>query len=287
VFAVTGITGQVGGAVARTLLDAHLSVRAITRAAAKSAAWKQRGCEIALADVNDAAALSAAFSGVHGIFLMIPPIFDPTPGFPEARAIITAVTTAIRVAKPSKVVCLSTIGAQATQPNLLRQLSLLEQALGTLQSPACFLRAAWFMENAAWDIAPARNTGVVPSFLQPLDKPVPMVATADIGHLAAALLQETWTDRRIVELEGPQRITPNQIAATLAKILGRPVRMEAVPRNIWEELFASQGMKNPTPRAQMLDGFNEGWIEFENGEQNSRKGHTQLKTVLKQLVARG
>ena len=46
-------------------------------------------------------------------------------------------------------------------------------------------------------------------------------------------------------------------------------------------------MKNPTPRARMLDGFNEGWIEFENGEQGSRKGHTEIETVLRQLVARG
>jgi uncharacterized protein YbjT (DUF2867 family) len=285
-FAVTGITGQVGGAAARTLLDTGLSVRAVMRDAAKGVAWKQRGCEIALADMKDAAALTAALSGVDGVFVMIPPIFDPTPGFPEARTIVAAVTTAIGVAKPSKVVCLSTIGAQATQPNLLNQLGLLEQGLGA-QSPVCFLRAAWFMENAAWDVAPARDTGVVPSFLQPLDKPVPMVATADIGHLAATLLQETWTGRRIVELEGPRRITPNQIAATFAEILGRPIRMEAVPRDAWEGLFASQGMKNPTPRARMLDGFNEGWIEFENGEQSSRKGHTALKTVLKQLVARG
>jgi uncharacterized protein YbjT (DUF2867 family) len=94
------------------------------------------------------------------------------------------VTTAIEAANPSKVVCLSTIGAQATQPNLLNQLGLLERALGALPSPVCFLRAVWFMENAAWDVAPARDAGVVPSFLQPLDKPVPMVATADIGHLA-------------------------------------------------------------------------------------------------------
>ena len=286
-FAVTGITGQVGGAAARTLLDAGLSVRAVMRDAAKGAPWKEPGCEIALADMKDAAALTAALSGVDGVFVMIPPIFDPTPGFPEARAIIAAVTTAIGIAKPAKVVCLSTIGAQATQPNLLNQLGLLEQALGALQSPVCVLRAAWFMDNAAWDVAPARDTGVVPGFLQPLDKPVPMVATADIGHLAATLLQETWTGRRIVELEGPRRITPNQIAATFAEILGRPVRMEAVPRDAWEGLFASQGMKNPTPRARMLDGFNEGWIEFENGEQSSRKGHTELKIVLKQLVARG
>ncbi|MFZ0777292.1 MAG: NmrA family NAD(P)-binding protein [Xanthobacteraceae bacterium] len=286
-FAVTGITGQVGGATARTLLDTGLSVRAVMRDAAKGAAWKESGCEIALADMKDAAALTDALSGVDGIFVIMPPIFDPTPGFPEARAIITAVTKAIGVAKPSKVVCLSTIGAQATQLNLLNQLGLLEQALGAVQSPVCFLRAAWFMENAAWDVAPARDTGVVPSFLQPLDKPVPMVATADIGHLAATLLQETWTGRRIVELEGPRRITPNRVAATFAEILGRPVRMEPVPRDTWEGLFASQGMKNPTPRARMLDGFNEGWIEFENGEQSSRKGRTELKTVLKQLLAHG
>jgi hypothetical protein len=76
----------------------------------------------------------------------------------------------------------------------------------------------------------------------------------------ASHIVSNWTGRRIVELEGPRRITPNQIAATFAKILGRPVRMEAVPRDTWERLFASQGTKNPVPRAQMLDGFNEGWI---------------------------
>ena len=264
-----------------------MSVRGVMRGAAKGAAWKERGCEIALAEMNDAAALTAAFTRVNGVFVLLPSNFDPMPGFPEVRAIITALTTAIEAAKPPKVVCLSTIGAQATQPNLLNQLGLAEQALGTLPVPICFLRAAWFMENAAWDVAPARDLGVVPSFLQPLDKPVPMIATTDIGHLAAALLQETWTGCRVVELEGPRRITPNQIAETFAKILGRPVRMEAVPRDAWEGLFASQGTKNPTPRAQMLDGFNEGWIEFENGEQGSLKGQTEIETVLRQLVARG
>jgi uncharacterized protein YbjT (DUF2867 family) len=286
-FAVTGITGQVGGAVARTLLDARVPVRAVMRDAAKGAAWKERGCEVAVADMNDAPALTSAFSGVGGVFALIPPIFDPAPGFPEVRAVIAAVTTAIEAVKPPRVVCLSTIGAQATQPNLLNQLGLVEKALGALSSSVCFLRAAWFMENAAWDVAPARDAGIVPSFLQPLEKPVPMVATADIGHLAAALLQETWTGCRIVELEGPRRITPNQIAATFAKILCRPVRMEAVPRDKWEGLFASQGMKNPTPRAQMLDGFNEGWIEFENGERGSRKGPTEIEPVLAQLVTLG
>jgi uncharacterized protein YbjT (DUF2867 family) len=142
------------------------------------------------------------------------------------------------------------------------------------------------MENSSWDISPARQRGVIPSFLQPLDKPVPMAATADIGRVAAELLQETWKGHRIVELEGPQRVTPNEIAATFADLLDSPVRMEVVPRATWEPLFRSQGMKNPTPRIRMLDGFNEGWIEFESGQAGSQKGRVALKTVLRSLIER-
>jgi uncharacterized protein YbjT (DUF2867 family) len=285
-YAITGITGRVGGIAGRTLLDTGLSVRAVVRDAAKGIAWKTRGSEVALADMNDARALTTAFTGVDGVFVLIPPIFDPAPGFPEVRAVITAITTAITAARPQKVVCLSTIGAQAKQTNLLGQFGLVEQALSALSIPVCFLRAAWFMENAAWDVASARDTGVVSSFLQPLDKPVPMVATTDIGRIAAELLQETWTGRRIVELEGPTRVTPNQIAKTFAEIFSRPVQAEAVPRDTWEQLFTSQGMKHPLPRMQMLDGFNQGWIEFEQEETRIRKGRATLKEVLNGLAGR-
>jgi len=285
-YAITGITGRVGGAAARALLAAGLPVRAVPRNAAKGAPWAAHGCEVALADMTDAAALTTAFTSAQAVFPLIPPIFDPAPGFPEIREIITALTTAIAAAKPPKVVSLSTIGAQAAQPNLLNQLGLVEQALGALEVPVCFLRAAWFMENAAWDVTPAR-AGVVPSFLQPLDNPFPMVATADIGQLAAALLQENWTGRRIVELEGPRRVTPNEIGALFGKILGHEVRMEPVPRGRWQELFTAQGMRNPTPRMQMLDGFNQGWIAFETGEQDTLKGQTDIETVLRQLMAAG
>jgi uncharacterized protein YbjT (DUF2867 family) len=282
-YAVTGITGQVGGVTGRALLDAGLSVRAVVRDAAKGAAWKKCGCEVALADMNDAPALTAAFRGASGVFVLIPSNFDPEPGFPEVRAIIAALVTAISAAKPPKVVFLSTIGAQATQTNLLNQLGLVEQALGALAMPVSFLRAAWFMENSAWDVEPARDRGVISSFLQPLDKPVPMVATADVGRVAAELLRETWTGRRIIELEGPARVTPNQIAATFAEMFGA-VRAEAVPRQTWEQLFKSQGMKHPEPRIQMLDGFNQGWIEFEQNETMRRRGRIGLKEVLMGLV---
>jgi hypothetical protein len=46
-------------------------------------------------------------------------------------------------------------------------------------------------------------------------------------------------------------------------------------------------MKNPMPRIRMLDGFNEGWIDFEHGEAGSLKGKVALETVLNALIKRG
>ena len=281
-YAVTGITGQVGGAVARHLLEDGRSVRAVVRDRARAEAWGARGCDVAVADMADAEALAAAFTGVEGVFVLVPPMFDPAPGYPEVRAVIAALVEAVRRARPPKLVCLSTIGAQSPEPNLLGQLGLVETALGALPLPVAFLRAAWFMENAAGDIAAARDTGTLPSFLQPLDRGVPMVATADIGRVGAEMLGETWRGRRVVELEGPRPVAPEDIATTLSNLLGRPVRAEAVARESWEGLFRAQGMRHPGPRMRMLDGFNAGWIAFE-GE--PRRGPTDLATVLRSLVA--
>ena len=283
-YTVMGITGQIGGVVGHALLAANQQVRAVVRDADKGRAWADRGCEVAQATIEDAASPTTAFRGAEGVFVLVPSSFDPTPGFPEARTIGVTLRAALEAASLARVVYLSTIGAQATRSNLLTQHTIIEEALGALPTPITFLRPAWFMENCRWDVAPAMQQGVIPSFLQPFDKPVPMVATADIGRVAAGLLQENWSGRRVVELEGPQRVAPNEIASTFAKLLGRPVRMEAVPRESWEGLFKSQGTKNPLPRMQMLDGFNEGWIEFENGEAGSQKGSVALESVLKALI---
>jgi NAD(P)H dehydrogenase (quinone) len=283
-YAITGITGNVGGAVARTLLAEGKPVRAVVRDAAKGKAWADLGCEVAIAEMEDAAALARAFAGAEGVFVLPPSNFDPTPGFPEARAVIDAVRQSLVAAQPARVICLSTVGAQAAQPNLLSQRTLMEEALATLPLPVTFLRPAWFLDNLAWDIAQAREQGVLSSFLQPLDRAVPMVAAADVGRVAAELLLQAGAIERIVELEGPERVSPNAIAAALSQALGRPVQAQAVPRETWGALFRSQGTQDPMPRIQMLDGFNEGWIAFEGGDASVAKGRIGLAQALQLLV---
>ena len=281
-YAITGITGQVGSVVAQTLLDRGEAVRAVVRSAAKGAPWQARGCDVAIADVADADALTRAFTGAQGVFILLPPHFDPSPGFPESHANIAGIVKALQAAKPARVVCLSTVGAHATQPSLLSQLSLLEQYLGELPLPVTFLRAAWFMENAAWDVARARTDGVLESYLSPLERAIPMVATADVGATAAELLCEPWEGKRVVELCGPEPVSPVRIAQALSHALGRDVTPSVIARDEWEARFQAQGMRYPTPRMQMLDGFNEGWMTFEG---TPRRGATSLDEVVKSLVA--
>jgi NAD(P)H dehydrogenase (quinone) len=90
-YAITGITGNVGGALARTLLAAGQPVRAVVRDARKGEAWASRGCEVVVAEMEDASALAKAFSGATAVFILPPPAFDPEPGYPEARAVIDSV----------------------------------------------------------------------------------------------------------------------------------------------------------------------------------------------------
>src|SRR5580698_1580414 len=151
-FVVTGITGQVGAAVARSLLSADQPVRAVVRDRNKGVPWAQLGCDIAVADLSDTESLAAAFTGAAGVFAMLPPVFDPAPDFPEAMGFINSLRASLARAKPARVVALSTVGAEVPQPNLLNVLGRMESALGSLPMPVAFLRAAWFMENAAWDI---------------------------------------------------------------------------------------------------------------------------------------
>jgi len=284
-YAITGITGKVGGEVASHLIANGQSVRAVLRDRAKAADWAAKGCDVAIADMENAEQLAAAFSSTEGVFILPPSDFDPEPGYPEAKRVIDQVTRALMAARPQRVVCLSTIGADAPHDNLLTQRTLMEQSLSAIGLPVTFLRPGWFMENALWDVASARDEGVVRSFLQPADKAFPMVATKDVGRLAADLLRQHWTGTRIVELEGPVRVSADDLAQAFAEVLGRPVRIEIVSRESWEGLFRAQGMKNPQPRIRMLDGFNEGWIEFPDQGRSAVKGDTPLLDVITALVA--
>jgi NAD(P)H dehydrogenase (quinone) len=288
-YAVMGITGKVGGAVASTLLAKGEKVRGIVRNPEKAAEWQKQGVELFKADYDDVDALTAAFTGVAGVFVMVPPNFAPTPDFAETKATLKVLHEALSRALPAKAVYLSSIGAeQASGLGLITSSHLLEEALGDLPFSHAFLRAGWFIENSAGDVASALNEGKILFQLHPLDRKFSLVATADIGNAGGETLTQNWTGIRHIEVAGPERYSPLDIADAFADAVGHPIEAIPVPRGEWETLWVSQGMPEgrTAPRAEMVDAFNSGWIHFGVPGTEHVGGTTPLRAVIAQRVTR-
>ncbi|RRD21383.1 NAD-dependent epimerase/dehydratase family protein [Brucellaceae bacterium VT-16-1752] len=262
-FFVSGITGKVGSAAARRLLENGCKLRTLVRDPVKAAEWAQKGVDVRQGDLTDADALAAALEGVQAAFLMQPTPFGVLPDFPEAKAINAGLAEALRRVSIPRLVVLSSVGSE--QPGGLgniTQTHLLEEALRNVNMPIAFIRAGSFLENYIADLQAAASSGVFYSFLQPTDRTVPMVASKDIGNEVARLLTSDWTGRKIVEL-GSQ-ISPDDLARAMSKVLDRPVVAQPIPRERWtatlEEFGLSTAMTGPWE--EMQDAFNSGWIGF-------------------------
>jgi uncharacterized protein YbjT (DUF2867 family) len=287
-FTVLGITGKVGGSTAETLLAAGKKVRGIVRDKARAAYWAKKGVELLQGNVDDIATLTEAFRGSEGVFVMVPPYFAPAPGYPETKNIVANIRSALAAAKPKKVVYLSSVGAQHQHGlGLITQSHILEEEMRTLPGANAFIRAAWFLENYQWDVQSARERGEIDTYLTP-DRSISMVATRDIGQLAAKTLQQEWNGNRILELEGPEKYAPAAAASAFSKLLGRPVTGHPILRSEWHRVFVQQGTAEDrtAPRIEMLDGFNSGLIDFEGADAERFKGQVTLEEVINSLIAK-
>jgi uncharacterized protein YbjT (DUF2867 family) len=284
-FAITGITGQVGGATARALLRHGKKIRAIVRDEKKGEAWKAQGAEVAIASLEDASQLERAFENVEGAFIMTPPFYHSLNPREESAMALACITHALRASHVPKVVCLSSVGAQhAEGTGAILKLHDMERALFPLSMPTASIRAAFFMENFAPLLEHARTTGKLPTMLEPLDKSIAMVATKDIGEAAAGLLvDKTWYGDQIVELEGPTTYSPNDAAKILSEVLKTPVAAEVIPRAALAGVYEQFGFSaaSAASMVEMADGFKRGLIRFEGNGAVHQKGSTTLEEVFR------
>jgi NAD(P)H dehydrogenase (quinone) len=288
-FTILGITGNVGGATAQALLATGKKVRGIVRDKSKAAHLAKQGVELVTGDVSDTESLVKAMQGSEGVFVMNPPNFAPKPGFPEARASLSNIHAALVKADPPMAVYLSSIGAQHDHGlGLITQSHMLEEIMGKLPIANAFIRAAWFLENYLWDVPSARESGQIDVYLDPATKEFPMVATQDIGELAAKTLLESWKGNRVLELEGPKRYSPVDAGKAFSKVLGREVNVRPIPRSQWQEKFVAQGMPADCTgaRIEMVEGFNSGWIDFEGDDAEHFTGKLTIEQVIKSLIAK-
>lgn len=284
-FVVLGATGHTGSAVVETLLAHKQPVRVIVRAADKGTAWKAKGADVAVASLEDVSAMTRALTGANGVYLLVPPNYGATAWLSEQRQRMDQAAQAVKASGIPHVVFLSSIGghlAEGTGP--IRAARYGEQALGAVAKNLTILRPCYFMENWAPGIGMAKGQGLLPTFIAPTAR-VPMISTKDIGRTGAEQLIAGGRGQQVVELAGPVEYSPDEAAAALGRILGKPVSTQPAPLSAVVPTFTSFGFSTEaaTLFEEMYAAFAKGAIGYEHPERLVR-GTVTLAEALRSLA---
>ena len=286
-FVISGVSGNTGSIVADALLEQGKKVRVIVRDAKKGEPWKARGAEVAIASVDDEAALTKAFEGATGAYVLSPPNLGATDFLAERRATADGIGRAITNSKVPHVVFLSSTGAQhEAGTGLIRTAAYFERVLARTPAKTTFIRAAYFLENWA-SVLGAAAQGKLPTFLPP-DLVTPMVATKDIGLVAAkALLEPPSGKSEIIELAGPRDYSSRDIAGVLSKIVGKAVEVDAAPIEAVTPAFISFGISPNIAGLfqEMYAGITSGLVSFEGKGARQVRGSVDAEAMFRGLGA--
>jgi uncharacterized protein YbjT (DUF2867 family) len=264
-YVVTGATGNTGRVVAEALLAAGADVQVIGRSEDRLRPLVEKGAQPFVGSVDDAQAMSIAFSGAVGVYCMIPPRFE-VPDFPAwQRAAGESLAAAVHEAGVNYVVFLSSIGAQHTEgTGPITGLRREEDRLNGLEGVNVLnLRAGFFMENFFMQIDVIRGMGVVGLPMRG-DIPFPLIATKDIGQYAAErLLQKDFSDKSTRELLGPRDVTMDKVARVLGAAIGN-AELEYVqfPFEDAEQALLGMGISpsGASTLLQLYRGINDGLV---------------------------
>lgn len=284
-FVIVGATGNTGTSVVETLLGKKQAVRVIVRSAEKGAGWKAKGAAVAVASLDDVSALTQAFEGAKGVYLLVPPNYGAEAWLTDQRARMDRAAEAVQKSGVEHVVFLSSVGGHisgATGP--IRAASYGEQVLGGTAKRLTILRPCYFMDNWAPVIGAAKAQGVLPTFIAPQAK-IPMMSSKDIGRIAAERLIAGGLGKQIVEMTGPAEYSPDEVASTLGQILGKTVTAQHAPLNAVVPTFKSFGFSDEAARSfeEMYTALSTGLIRHEHPDKLVR-GTITLSDALRRMV---
>jgi uncharacterized protein YbjT (DUF2867 family) len=209
-FLVAGATGHVGPELISILLDRGHSVRAVVRDASR---FLVPDVETFTGDLNDAATLRVALTGVDGVFLLS--------GYDDAGFV-----REMRSAGVSRVALLSSSAAptgdlsNAVAAYHIRS----ERALQDSGIPATLLRPNSFMSNALRWLPQVRSGSTIREAFA--DVAIATNDPRDIAAVAAVGLLADAPETRAYRITGPEALRPADRVAILSEVLGRELRFE-------------------------------------------------------------
>lgn len=284
---ILGGTGHVGSAAARRLLELGEPVTVVSHDPAKRDAWERQGARFAVADVRDPEALRSVLRQGKRAFLLNPPADVSKDTDAEERRSVAAILQALEGSGLEHVVAESAMGARAGERvGDLSVLHGLEEGLRRQAIPASVIRAAYYMSNWDANLAAIRTRSRLDTMI-PADLSFPMVAPQDLGHAAARLLTGPIPTGGldIHHVEGPERYSPNDVAAAFGAALGKTVEVAVVPRSEWRAAYRKLGFSEAAADsyARMTEASVDGGFEQPTATEH---GEVKLEAYVRELVKR-
>ena len=217
---------------------------------------------------------------------MTPPNATADDYFAAQRRFADAMASAVRESGTPCVVMLSSLGAELPEgTGPIKGLHYLENVLRATGAKLIAIRACYFQENIAELIPAALQAGIYPNFLGSASTPIPMVATRDIGRLAASLLLAPPQAGEIVDLVGPE-YSASQLGEKLSAALGKPLQVVDIPAAGHVDALMQAGFSRPISEiyAEMYAAISSGRI-VPRGDRLVT-AETTIDEILPALIAR-
>ncbi len=226
---VTGATGRQGGAVVRHMLPKGWKLRALTRNPQSHAAESlaRQGVEVFQGDLEDAASIARAATGVYGIYSV-----QDFWAVGARREVQQGKNVADAAKKTGvKHFVYSSVGGAERNTGIPHWESKweVEKHIRSLGLPATMIRPVAFMETYYIDQV---EIGILKGKLaDPIrgDKPYQTIATDDIGaFVALAFERPTEFIGKELEIAGSE-LTNLEAAKVFSRVLGKPVKFQKLP----------------------------------------------------------
>ncbi|MGI5442960.1 NmrA family NAD(P)-binding protein [Streptomyces shenzhenensis] len=263
--AVVGATGNIGGRLSRQLLASGHSVRVLSRGGGSLDELVALGAEPVLGSFDDGSTnLGGFFAGVDAAFTMVRSDWSNVRHY---HAVAERLADSLQASRPPLVANLSSIGADLDNAGHSSHFKQLETALNDVQGiTVVHLRGGWFMENFLSHLGGVARFSTIASMVR-TDRPLPLVATADIARAAAEeITGHSRAAEGIREVQGPEDLSFEDAADRISRAVGRPVRAVTIAPDAAQvkELYLSSGgiEENWEHRLVTDAAFNDGRVTF-------------------------
>ncbi len=233
---VAGATGHLGGEICRRLADSGRPVRGLVRSTSDPAAvarLESLGVEVVRGDLRDRVSLDAACAGVSTVISTATVTRSRQPDesieSTDQDGQVNLVDAA-RAAGARRFIYISYSGQIEGDDPLTHAKRAVERQLRESGMTYTILRPTYFME--VW-LSPALGfdyTNGHATVYGTGDRKISWISLADVAQFAIRALDAPGAENAVIELGGPDALSPNEVIRIFEKTTGKRFAVEHVPQ---------------------------------------------------------